>query len=575
MTQRIIAVIVIVALGIGGAVYAYRGLFPPPAKEAEGPIYATADVVRGDIHVTVTVQGPLYPSQGGAIYLPWRPDAGDSPGYVFVEYKVKEGDFVKAGDTVVVLAAPALEEQLQQARQRLEQDIRRLADLLGIPPDQVGYIDPSQGVILRAPIDGRLTGFNLKQGQQVKSGQVIGQVVDDSRFIMQVAVLPAEFGGFGVGSKAFIRLENYDGWIEGTVTDISPGEVPVAERDLCGGSPESQNYFFVRWVTVEGKNPGLVMPGMKAQVGIATSPEGDGVKDTRWLRYCQTVEGYGAEEPVVSPVEGSVTKIHVQNLANVKKGDPIVVMAGADVQKQLREMQDRIDEDRQKLAALQQAVGRLEVKAPIDGIVVELQNMNPGQPVQDGTWFGSVFSPQKMQLQGNVSDVDVVKIQVGAPVTVTVDATPGVTYQGVVRDVSPSGKDESGIPQFMVWIEFEGGPQLRPGMMGRAIIDVGHAENTLLIPIEAIFQERGQPAVEVLNPDGTTTTRIIKVGLMGDREVEVLSGLEEGEKVVVGSSLDLLPSQKPGSNPILPQRPAQPAPNTPEAPAPAPEPGGS
>ncbi|MDI3270639.1 MAG: efflux RND transporter periplasmic adaptor subunit, partial [Bacillota bacterium] len=561
------------------AVYAYRGLFPPPAQDAQGPIYATADVVRGDIQVAVTVQGPLYPSQGGGIYLPWRGgDSGAGPGYVFVEYKAKEGDFVKAGDTVVVLAAPALQQELQQAQQRLEQDIRRLADLLGVSPDQVGYIDPSQGVILRSPIDGRLTGFNLKQGQQVKSGQTVGQVVDDSRFTMQVAVLPAEFGGFQVGSKAFVRLENYDGWIEGEVTAISDAEVPVAERDLCGGSPESQSYFFIRWVTVEGKNPGLVMPGMKAQVGMATSPEGDGQKDTRWLRYCQTVEGYVAEEPVVSPVDGSVTKVHVQNLANVKKGDPIVAMAGTDVQKQLREMQDQIDQDRQKLAALQQAVGRLEVKAPIDGILVELQSMNPGQPVQDGFWFGSVFSPQKMQLQGNVSDVDVVKVQVGAPVTVTVDATPGVTYEGVVRDVSPSGKDESGIPQFMVWIEFEGGPQLRPGMVGRALIDAGSSENTLLVPIEAIFQDRGQPAVEVLNPDGTTSTRIIKVGLMGDREVEVLSGLEEGEKVVVGSSSDLLPSQKPKGNPMLPQQPGAPEPGVPEpqpAPEPAPGPGGS
>lgn len=542
MVQRVIALVVIVAIVIGGGYYAYKALFPEPEEAMTGPVYATQPVRRGDISVSVDVQGQLWPSQSGAIHLPWRPD--DSIQYVFDKYHVEEGDAVKAGDVVVTLLAPTLQQQLQQQQQKLEQSRKQLADLLGTTPDNLGFVDPSQGVILRAPIGGRVTGLTAKNGTQVRNGETVARIVDDGKFRIVATVLTGEIDSIKVGAKAFVRLPEFAGLTNATVVDVNPNRAPVPQNQLCGGDQSSTAPVFVHWVTIEGTNHGLITPGMQGTVGIGTSPQADGMTDTMWLRYCQTIEGYGEESPIVSPVDASVTRVYVQDMAIVKAGDPIIAMAGGDIRSKIAELQNQVHQDEQELIKLQQSVGQLEVKAPVDGVVVNLQQMSPGQSVQAGTWFGEVFNPGMMQMHTQVTDIEVVRVQQGAQVMITVDAVPGEVFEGTVRQVSMSGgRPDQGTNLYQVWIELVGGPSLRPGMQANGHIDAGSATDALLVPIEAVFQDRGLPAVEVLNEDGTTTTVPIEVGLMSAREVEVLSGLEEGQLVITGSSIDLLPSQ--------------------------------
>lgn len=552
MVQRIIALVVIVALVLGGGYYAYNALFPAAEPATTGPVYATQEVRRGDISVSVDVTGQLWPSQSGGIMLPWRPD-GDSVQYVFDKYHVEEGDAVKAGDVIVTLLAPSLQQQLEQMQQKLEQSRKQLADLLGTTPDNLGFVDPSQGVILRAPIAGRVTGLTAKNGSQVRNGETVARIVDDGRFRIVATVLTGEFDHIKVGAKVFVRLPDFAGYTEATVVEVNPNRAPVPQNQLCGGDESSSAPVFVHWVTIEGTNHGLIAPGMQGTVGIATSPQADGMTDTMWLRYCQTVEGYGEESPLVSPVDASVTRVYVQDMATVKAGDPIIAMAGGDIRSKIAELQNQVHQDEQELVKLQQAVGQLEVKAPVDGVVVNLNPMSPGQSVQNGMWFGEVFNPSMMQMHTQVSDIEVVRVQQGAEVLITVDAAPGEIFTGTVRQVSMSGgRPDQGSNMYQVWIELVGGPSLRPGMQATGRIDAGSATNALLVPIEAVFQDRGMPAVEVLNDDGTTSTVPIEIGLMSAREVEVLSGLEEGQKVITGSSIDLLPSQQIKGGGLLP-----------------------
>ncbi len=161
--------------------------------------------------------------------------------------------------------------------------------------------------------------------------------------------------------------------------------------------------------------------------------------------------------------------------------------------------------------------------------------------------MGYVYNTSDMGMWVEVDDIDVLMINQGSPVQVTVDALPGETFEGEVMHVSTMGKDMQGITQFAVDIRVKGGPNLRPGMQARAFIDAGSATDVLLIPLEAIFEEDGTHKVEVLNPDGTTKAVSVKLGLMNDREAEVKSGLQEGELVITGSSADLLPSQHIGT----------------------------
>jgi HlyD family secretion protein len=161
-------------------------------------------------------------------------------------------------------------------------------------------------------------------------------------------------------------------------------------------------------------------------------------------------------------------------------------------------------------------------------------------------------------------------IQTGYQEKVSVDALPGETFEGEVMHVSTMGKDMKGITQFAVDIRVKGGPNLRPGMQAKAYIDAGSAENVILVPLEAIFEEDGIQKVEVLNPDGTTKAVAVKLGLMNDRAAEVKSGLKEGELVITGSSADLLPSQHIGTkDSIIPSKDSNDDNNNEEQKAPA------
>ncbi|NLZ51982.1 MAG: efflux RND transporter periplasmic adaptor subunit, partial [Thermoanaerobacteraceae bacterium] len=95
MAQRILMIALIIVIVIGGGIYAYKELVPPPAQEAQGPVYSTKPVTRGDITVGVEVSGPLNPSRSGGIQAPGGRNYYEMPSsniqYTLVEILAEEG----------------------------------------------------------------------------------------------------------------------------------------------------------------------------------------------------------------------------------------------------------------------------------------------------------------------------------------------------------------------------------------------------------------------------------------------------------------------------------------------------
>jgi HlyD family secretion protein len=296
----------------------------------------------------------------------------------------------------------------------------------------------------------------------------------------------------------------------------------------------------------------LVKSGIEVYLGIP-----DANKDSTkvlWFASPSKVEGFVNEERVLSTVEAMATEVHVREMQTVKKGDAIVSLSGSDVRKTIEEKLVKIREKESQLAELYSKAGQMEVKSPMDGVIANWDTQL-GAQIRPGEWMGYVFNTGDMGMWVEVDDIDVLMIQQGSPVKVTVDALPGETFEGEVMHVSTMGKDMKGITQFAVDIRVKGGPNLRPGMQAKAYIDAGSAKDVLLIPLEGIFEEDGIQKVEVLNPDGTTKAATVKLGLMNDRIAEVKSGLKEGELVITGSSADLLPSQHIGNkDSIIPSK---------------------
>lgn len=532
MRQRIIMIVLIVIIIVGGGFYAYKQLMSGVQETDTEPLYATHEVARGDITVGVNTVGQLNPSDGGGITVS---DALRATGYsgelIVEEILAKEGDSVNKGQLLVRLSASGIDNDIADLEDQIKREEDALMKLTNLPRESIRDIDPSQGVTIRAPISGSIQDLDIIEGDKIAQGQTIVRIVDTSKYQIQLRLVPGEFSNVKKGDKVNIYFSNFDGIYGGKITRINSNAIP-------SGTSEDMAQGYVYRVTVEGDNMGLVQPGMKVQVGLPTSQG-----YTNFFMNDSVVESYVNQERVASSTEGLVTEVHVQEMDKVEEGDPIISLAGSDVQETIQEKLDKIRELESGLRKLNSVFPMLNITSSIDGVIAGIYKQE-GEATTPGDWIGHVYTTSNMSMFTEVDDIDVLYIKQGSKVEVTVDALPGEIYEGEVKTVSTMGQSQDGISRFAVYIDVKGGSQLRPGMQANAYIDAGSAEDVLLIPIEAIFQEENKHKVEILEAGNKTQVVNVELGLMNDRYAEVKSGLEEGDMVITGSSRDLMPSEK-------------------------------
>lgn len=533
-------ILVVVAIVIGGGYYAIKQLVPEKAEEVQGPIYSTFEVKKGDISAGVEVTGQLNPTQSGGIRAPGDMRAGNSQ-YLIDKILVKEGDEVAQGQVVVTLLASDINNKIEDLSEQIESQRKQLSQLTGLPLGEVDYINPSQGIQIIAPISGRIMNLDAKEGKELTQGQIVASIVDNSKFKVAAKLTPTEYARVSEGQKVGLSFPYFEGIVEGTITDVNSSAIPNdAEEGKFGTN-------FVYAATIEAENPGLIQANMEVKIGISNSEELSPMSISYFL-YPGIVEGFVEEEKINAPVKAVATKVHVKGNQEVKKGDVLVTMAGNDVREMIQEITEKIRELNNEMRDNYSRLDQLEIRSPMDGIVAGIYRQ-PGETISSGDWVGDVYNTSDMRIWAEIDDIDVLQVQQGAPVTISVDALPGEKFEGAVSRVYTIGKDRnSGLTRFQVEVEVIGGPQLRPGMQARAKVDAGSAEGVLLVPLEAIFEEDGVSKVEILGDDGLPKVVNVKLGLMNDRMAEVTEGLKEGDKVITGSTADLLPSQHIKSN---------------------------
>ncbi|MFA5525070.1 MAG: efflux RND transporter periplasmic adaptor subunit [Tissierellales bacterium] len=540
MAKRFLMILIVVAIVIGGGYYAIKQLMPEKAIEVAGPIYSTIDTIKGDISAGVEVTGQLNPTQSGGIRAPGDMYGNSSEQYVIEKFLVGEGDEVTQGQVVATLLATDLSNKTVDLKEQIESQKKQLSQLTGLPLDEVDYINPSQGIQIIAPISGRITNLAVKEGGKLDQGIIVANIVDNSKFKVTIKLTPVEFDKVKEGDKVVLNFSYFDGFYEGVFTEINSSPMPNdKDSDKFGTN-------FVHTAVIEGDNPGLIQPEMEVRVG--TSNGGDPLLGTTYFMYQGKVEGFVEEEKVIAPVGAVASKVHVKSMQEINKGDVLVTMAGNDVRDMILEKTEKIRELNNEMRDIYSKLDQLEIRSPMDGIVAGIWRQ-PGETIRGGEWLGDVYTTSDMRIYAEVDDIDILQIKQDAPVSVTVDALPTEKFDGKVTRIYTLGKDRnSGLTRFQVEVEVIGGPQLRPGMQARAKVDAGSAQGVLLIPLEAIFEEDGITKVEILGEDGIPKIATVKLGLMNDRLAEVIEGLKEGDKVVTGSTADLLPSQHIKSN---------------------------
>lgn len=185
----------------------------------------------------------------------------------------------------------------------------------------------------------------------------------------------------------------------------------------------------------------------------------------------------------------------------------------------------------QAQAALTQAQTTLSytrVRAPFDGVVTE-KRADPGTLASPGMPLLTVEDQRRFRLEASVDEGDIHLIKPGQAVPVTLDSLPGAQFNGRVAQIVPAADPAS--RSFIVKVELPADSRLRSGLFGRAHLARGQRQ-AILVARSAVV-ERGQlQGVYVVGEDQVATLRYITLGQTAGEQVEALSGVQGGERVV-------------------------------------------
>jgi HlyD family secretion protein len=151
-----------------------------------------------------------------------------------------------------------------------------------------------------------------------------------------------------------------------------------------------------------------------------------------------------------------------------------------------------------------------------------------------GTQFLVLDGVETFQVVVPFAEADASRISSGQNVDVTFDAVPDLTRRGTVLGVGPAASASSGVISYYVTVLLnETDPRLRNGQTALAAIRTEELRGVLAVPNSAVRRSGGQTTVMVVGPGGVRRTVPFQAGEVGDTMTQVVSGLSEGDQVVV------------------------------------------
>lgn len=179
-------------------------------------------------------------------------------------------------------------------------------------------------------------------------------------------------------------------------------------------------------------------------------------------------------------------------------------------------------------------VAKTIISAPFDGLVV-LQEAKVGEAVTAGTPLVSLIAPGEMEIEANISEVNIGKIAPEDKVEITFDAYPGRSFTGKVVYIEPAETIVDNVINYKTKISIEGDISLlKSGLTANLKILTDTRDGVLYVPRYAIFEENNEQFVTLIR-NGKEEKKKISVGLLGnDGRVEV-EGLAEGDVVLIGT----------------------------------------
>jgi len=217
---------------------------------------------------------------------------------------------------------------------------------------------------------------------------------------------------------------------------------------------------------------------------------------------------------VASTLEGRIAKLHADINDPVKTGDVLALVQTPEL------------------------IGKpLELKAPIDGIVIE-RNQAVGELVDKTSAVYVISDPTDLWVLAEVKERDLAALKVGLDASFTVLAYPDETFHGKVVRIGHKVEDQSRTVEARIEVSNADG-RLKPGMFADVEIVTTVTKDVLVISDKALQSVEDGQIVFVELGEGKFEKRMVKLGREQHGRVQVLEGVQAGDKVVTAGSFIL------------------------------------
>jgi len=174
---------------------------------------------------------------------------------------------------------------------------------------------------------------------------------------------------------------------------------------------------------------------------------------------------------------------------------------------------------------------KMKIDIPISGVIVDMPQYTPNSTIQQGAPLATIMNYSRMYVDVNLPENTITEVKKGQRVEITNYNLPNDTLVGSITEISPA--IDVSTRTYLAKVRFNN-PRLliRPGMFVKILIKVDQKKDILAIPKEVIISDQRGKRVFVVE-ENTAVERLIETGLETEDKVEVLSGMEENERLVV------------------------------------------
>ena len=268
-----------------------------------------------------------------------------------------------------------------------------------------------------------------------------------------------------------------------------------------------------------------------------------------------TVQSTGIVQPrnrleVKPPLAGRAEEVSVQEGQVVKKGQVLLWMSSSERAALIDAARARGPEEVKRWEEFYRAT---PVVSPIDGTVIQ-RKIEPGQSFTANDAL--LVIADRLLVEAQVDETDIALIRLRLPARILLDAYPGESVPASVGALAYEAKSVSNVTTYTVDVVPARIPaQMRSGMTATVTFLIAAKDDVLRVPTHALRDGDGSKTVLVPDVDGAPRDQAVETGLSDGRQTEILSGLSEGDKVLIaqvkrdnkstGSTSPLSPGARP------------------------------